>query len=78
VQLILFLPVKIIDESMLVLFYCCFVVLAYLHFALCIIQDFTAYNGIPCFGVTLWDEEEIERRRKTRGIVLPKDEKKDN
>jgi len=76
-----FLPKKIIDEEMLVIFYCCFVVVAYIHFALCIIQDFTAYNGIPCFGVTLWDNEEIERRRKRRGIVLPKveeTEKKNN
>jgi ethanolaminephosphotransferase len=70
-----FLPKKIIDEEMLVIFYCCFVIVAYIHFALCIIQDFTAYNGIPCFGVTLWDNEEIERRRKRRGIVLPKEEK---
>jgi len=69
-----FLPVKFINEDYLILFYCCFVILAYLHFALCIILDFTAYNGIDVFGVKRWNIEERDAKRKRRGIIIPKED----
>jgi len=70
-------PVKFINEQIFVQLYCFFSIAAYIHFALCIINYFTAYNGISCFGVKEWSKEEIARRRKELGIVR-EDEKKNN